>query len=58
MVVGTTEIGADTSLADCIRDAGDLLDTCLIGWDSMNEPDQGFIGLPDLKSIPPSQEFR
>jgi hypothetical protein len=46
------------SLADRIRQAGDVLDDCLIGWDSMNEPHEGFIGMPGLDEIPESQDFR
>ncbi|ORY33812.1 glycoside hydrolase superfamily [Naematelia encephala] len=45
-------------LADRVRDAGGLLDNCVIGWDSMNEPDQGFIGMEVLEDIPESQDFR
>lgn len=45
------------SFADRVKEAGDLLDTCLIGWDSLNEPDEGFIGIPDLNVIPPTQDF-
>ncbi|KAG9317964.1 glycoside hydrolase family 5 protein [Chiua virens] len=35
-------------LADRIRDVGGLLDDVVIGWDSMNEPSEGFIGHGDL----------
>ena len=47
-------IKAFGELADRIRDAGDLLDECVIGWDSMNEPNEGFCGYEDLNTV--SQE--
>ncbi|KAH9890487.1 glycoside hydrolase [Cubamyces lactineus] len=48
-------IAAFGELADRIRDAGDLLDDCVIGWDSMNEPYEGFCGYPDLNTVPTKQ---
>jgi hypothetical protein len=48
---------ADCSFAKRIKEAGDLLDTCVIGWDSLNEPDEGFIGVPIKDELPASQDF-
>ncbi|KAI0081483.1 glycoside hydrolase [Panus rudis PR-1116 ss-1] len=48
-------INAIGELADRIRDAGDLLEECVIGWDSMNEPFEGFCGWDDLNSYPSEQ---
>lgn len=42
-------------LADRIRDAGGLLDDVVIGWDSMNEPAEGFVGYQDLSMYPTTQ---
>ncbi|EJU05907.1 glycoside hydrolase [Dacryopinax primogenitus] len=49
---------AVSKLAEKIRDAGDLLDICVIGWDPMNEPSEGFIGHPDLREVPKEQTLR
>ena len=48
-------IQAFGALADQIRDAGGLLDDVVIGWDSMNEPAEGFIGYEDLSVYPTKQ---
>ncbi|KAH9857465.1 glycoside hydrolase [Lenzites betulinus] len=48
-------IAAFAQLADRIRDAGDLADECVLGWDSMNEPYEGFCGYADLNTVPTKQ---
>lgn len=44
--------------AERLRDAGGLLDECVIGWESMNEPSEGFIGFADLNYFPPEQSLK
>ena len=46
------------SLADRFRQAGGILDDCVIGWDSMNEPSEGFIGISDLREFPEAQSVK
>ncbi|KAL1742209.1 glycoside hydrolase family 5 protein [Schizophyllum fasciatum] len=48
-------IAAMGALADRIRDAGDLADVCVLGWDSMNEPFEGLCGWADLNANPEKQ---
>ncbi|KAI0713706.1 glycoside hydrolase [Earliella scabrosa] len=48
-------IAAFGALADRVRDAGDVLDDCVIGWDSLNEPYEGFCGYADLNTVPTKQ---
>lgn len=45
-------------LADKIRSAGNLENVVVIGWESMNEPSSGFLGIQDLTVIPKDQHLR
>ncbi|KAE8271143.1 hypothetical protein A4X09_0g1202 [Tilletia walkeri] len=53
-------IKAVTKLAEAIAaaDDGGLLDSCVIGWDSMNEPNPTYIGLPALNKLPAHWKLR
>ena len=42
---------AMSELGNAIRDAGDLLDECVIGWDSLNEPHQGYLETENLNEF-------
>lgn len=48
-------LGACEKLAERIAAAGDLLESCVIGWDSLNEPGEGLIGQADIGVVPASQ---
>lgn len=51
-------IGACRHLAQRIHEAGDLETECIIGWESMNEPNKGLIGAQDLSVIPSEQKLQ
>ncbi|KAI9722417.1 MAG: hypothetical protein M1828_004784 [Chrysothrix sp. TS-e1954] len=50
-------IAACKHLAMRIKQAGDLHDECVIGWESMNEPNRGLIGSQDISIHPPEQKL-
>lgn len=37
---------------------GELLESCVLGWDSINEPAEGLIGHKDLSVVPKDQPVR
>jgi glycosyl hydrolase family 5 len=41
-----------------IKEAGDLLGEVVVGCESMNEPNKGFIGWQDLSAVPRDQRLR
>ena len=45
-------------LAQRIHEAGDLENECVIGWESMNEPNRGLISVQDLSVIPSEQKLQ
>lgn len=51
-------INAVAHLGRRLREAGGLLDECVIGWDSINEPFEGMIGYEDLRRIAPQQALK
>lgn len=51
-------IAACKHLARKIHAAGDLEDTVVIGWESINEPHRGLIGIQDISVIPPEQQLQ
>ncbi|OQE90798.1 hypothetical protein PENNAL_c0011G09144 [Penicillium nalgiovense] len=51
-------INACAFLARRIHEAGDLDGEVIIGWESMNEPHRGLIGVQDISVIPPEQQLQ
>ncbi|CAG8954883.1 hypothetical protein HYFRA_00008570 [Hymenoscyphus fraxineus] len=51
-------VGACAHLAKRINEAQDLEDDIIIGWESMNEPNRGLVGWPDLSIIPSEQKLQ
>ncbi|TKA27968.1 hypothetical protein B0A50_04034 [Salinomyces thailandicus] len=51
-------VAACGHLARRIHEAGDLHGDVVIGYESVNEPNNGFIGHPDLSRIPKNQNLR
>ncbi|GME39047.1 ARM repeat-containing protein [Neofusicoccum parvum] len=51
-------LGACKHLAQRIKEAGDLEDEVVIGWESINEPNRGLIGWEDLSIIPKEQKLQ
>jgi hypothetical protein len=51
-------IAACRHLAQRIHEAGDIERDIVIGWESMNEPNKGLIGHPDISVLPEDQKLR
>jgi hypothetical protein len=51
-------IAACKYLAQKIHDVGDLEDQVVIGWESINEPQRGLIGVQDISVIPAEQQLQ
>ncbi|KAL7276277.1 hypothetical protein RUND412_000743 [Rhizina undulata] len=51
-------LNAVKHLAQKIHEAGDLEDSTVIGWESLNEPNRGFIGYQKLDVIPSEQKLQ
>lgn len=51
-------LAAIRHLAERIHEAGDLEGEVVIGWESLNEPSRGLIGIQDLAVVPKEQKLR
>ncbi|GIK01335.1 hypothetical protein Aspvir_005369 [Aspergillus viridinutans] len=51
-------IAACRYFAQKIHEAGDIENEVVIGWESMNEPNRGLIGVQDISVIPPEQQLQ
>lgn len=51
-------INAVRELSNHIEKAGDLYEETVLGWDSINEPGEGLIGIWDLSVVPKEQPVK
>lgn len=51
-------VAACRHLALRLREAGDIEDDIVIGWESLNEPNRGLVGWQDLSVIPSEQKLQ
>ena len=51
-------MGALKHLAQRLHEAGDINNDIVIGWESLNEPNRGLVGWPDLSVIPSEQKLQ
>ncbi|KAI9703976.1 MAG: hypothetical protein M1820_005758 [Bogoriella megaspora] len=51
-------IAACQHLAKRVKEAGDLENDVVIGWESMNEPNRGLISFSDISVIPSTQKLQ
>jgi hypothetical protein len=51
-------MGAIAYLAKNLKEAGDILDEVVIGWESLNEPNRGLVSWPDISVIPSEQKLQ
>lgn len=51
-------LDACQQLLQKVVDAGDLVEECVIGWDSINEPNQTYISLESISTIPESWRLK
>ncbi|KAI1840714.1 hypothetical protein JX266_013059 [Neoarthrinium moseri] len=51
-------LGAISHLAKRLKEAGDILDDIVFGWESINEPNRGIVGNADISVIPKDQALK
>ncbi|KAE8308781.1 glycoside hydrolase superfamily [Aspergillus transmontanensis] len=51
-------IAACRYFAQKIHEAGDLENEVVIGWESLNEPHRGLVGVQDISVVPPDQQLQ
>jgi len=51
-------LAAVSHLARRVHEAGDVENDIVFGWESMNEPNRGMVGYPDISVIPKEQALK